>query len=108
MNSMMNRAVLKTEVMIMVIIAVFLISFHLTWAGQSSSNFRIHSDVISAGGDISVAEYSNISVIGQATAVGMSQTATYQNYAGFLYTIQYNDRQKPMNLPFIPILLLSD
>ena len=56
--------------------------------GASSDNYSIDTDVLSGGGGVCDSTgYSLISTTGQPTAIGVSTSLNYKNYAGFWYTI---------------------
>lgn len=64
------------------------ISTGICFAGQSSANYTIDTDVISGGGrDCDSTNYFSISTAGQPSAIGSSSSTNYTNYAGFWYTI---------------------
>jgi hypothetical protein len=57
-------------------------------AEQSSANYSIDTDVLSGGGgECSSTGYYLLHTTGQPTAIGMSSSASYTNYAGFWYTL---------------------
>lgn len=56
--------------------------------GASSANYSIETDVLSGGGgECNSAGYYLYHTTGQPTAIGISTSASYTNYAGFWYTL---------------------
>ena len=56
--------------------------------GASSNNYIIDTDVLSGGGgDCGSTNYDIFHTTGQPTAIGISTSTNYKNYAGFWYTI---------------------
>jgi len=56
--------------------------------GAGSANYSIDTDLLSGGGgECSSAGYYLWHTTGQPTAIGISSSASYTNYAGFWYTL---------------------
>ena len=56
----------------------------------NAQSYSINTDVLSGGGGICDSTgYSLISTTGQPTAIGISTSLNYKNYAGFWYTIAF-------------------
>ncbi len=72
---------------------VLLISAGITFAaGQFSANYAVDMDVISGGGgEGSSTNYDTEHTTGQSTAIGVSSSSSYNNYAGFWYA--FNDTE---------------
>ncbi|KPJ99609.1 MAG: hypothetical protein AMK71_09465 [Nitrospira bacterium SG8_35_4] len=84
----MNANNLKKGICILVILmAIVLISGMARAAGQSSANYTVESDVVSAGGgEASSTNYTAEHTTGQPS-IGESGSANYLNYAGFWHTV---------------------
>ena len=77
-----------------ILISVFMVISWLVFnttlcsAQQSSPNYSIDTDVLSGGGsECSSMNYFLMSTLGQSTAIGLSSSTNYLNYAGFWYTL---------------------
>ncbi len=56
---------------------------------QSSTNYRIGTDVISGGGGESAStNYRSHSTLGQSSPLGPSNNSEYHNYPGFIYCLE--------------------
>ena len=72
------------------LISVIFLSLCVSIKGnaQSSANYSIDTDVLSGGGgECNSAGYYLWHTTGQPTAIGISSSASYTNYAGFWYTL---------------------
>ena len=80
------RRIISISILMVVSLLVFTTS--LCTAQQSSANYSIDTDVLSGGGgECNSAGYYLWHTTGQPTAIGMSSSASYTNYAGFWYTL---------------------
>ena len=73
-----------------VILSLFLLfTVHTAHAVQSSTNYIIHTDVISGGGGSSEsANYRNAHTLGQSTPIGAAGSTGFYNYAGFWHATE--------------------
>ncbi len=75
------------SILIISIMILFMITGTIRAAGQSSADYAIDVDVIDAGGeDGSSADYYISHSTGQSTAIGVSSSTDYFNYAGYWYS----------------------
>lgn len=84
----MKKKKLYRHVLFIVILLTGLFSAGELFAQQSSANYSMDTDVLSGGGgECNSAGYFLWHTTGQSTAIGMSSSANYMNYAGFWYML---------------------
>lgn len=77
-----------TYIIFMLMLPAMVCSPGLISAQQSSANYFIDTDILSAGGsECGSANYLLISTLGQPTAIGPASSTNYLNDAGFWYTV---------------------
>ena len=84
---MSGRVVHKKCLILLFSMLILCFGVSMTY-GASSANYTIDTDVLSGGGgECDSTNYFLNSTTGQPSAIGISSSANYTNYAGFWYTI---------------------